>query len=279
MSTAIVTDTNSSMTMEEAERYGIYLLPMPIIVNGKEYFEGRDMHYSEFFRLLDEGAEVSTSQPSPDSLMQLWDQALQKYDSLVHIPMSSALSGSMQTAKALAEEFNGRVHVADNRRISITQRRSALDALKLAADGVSAEKIVEILEEKGPVSSIYLAVHTLDLLKKSGRITPSAATIATILGINPVLQIQGGKLDSFAKVRGMKHARKTMLEAISADLKSRFAYQPVTVEIAYSGDEKHALEWQEQVKNRFPEADITLYQLPLSICCHVAGGVEAIGIS
>lgn len=273
---AIVTDTNSSMTQEEADKLGVYLLPMPFIVNEKEYFEGVDCTYEHFFEMLASGDDVSTSQPSPQSIISLWDQALKTHDYVIHIPMSSALSGSCGTAKALAAGYDGRVLVADNKRISVSQRQSVLDALTLAEQGVTAAQICAKLEETAYDASIYLAVNTLELLKKSGRVTAAGAALATVLGLKPVLQIQGEKLDAFAKARGIANAEKTMLNAIAKDLKERFAGQQIRIDAVYSGDIGPALEWQKSVQEYFGDGSIQLFRLPVSICCHVGEGVKAI---
>lgn len=250
---------------------------MPFIVNGTEYFEGVTCTYEHFFEMLEAGAEVSTSQPSPESLTAMWEEALATHDSVVHIPMSSALSGSCDTAKALAAEYNGRVCVVDNKRISITQRESVLDALTLAEKGLTAAEICVQLENTAYNASIYLAVNTLELLKKSGRVTPAGAALATLLGLKPVLQIQGGKLDAYAKVRGMANAEKTMLKALEKDLQTRFAGKKVHIAAAYSGDIKPALEWRKTIRKYFDDNSIELYKLPISICCHVSSGVKALG--
>ena len=242
---AVVTDTNSGITREEAKKLGVYLLPMPFIVDGTEYFEGVTCTYEHFFEMLEAGAEVSTSQPSPESLTAMWEEALATHDSVVHIPMSSALSGSCDTAKALAAEYNGRVCVVDNKRISITQRESVLDALTLAEKGLTAAEICVQLE-----NTAYN---------------------------KPVLQIQGGKLDAYAKVRGMANAEKTMLKALEKDLQTRFAGKKVHIAAAYSGDIKPALEWRKTIRKYFDDNSIELYKLPISICCHVSSGVKALG--
>ncbi|MGN0479630.1 MAG: DegV family protein [Hominenteromicrobium sp.] len=273
---AVVTDTNSGITREEAKKLGIFLLPMPIIVDGKEYFEGVTCTYEHFFEMLAAGSDVSTSQPAPEDLTALWDSILQSYDSIVHIPMSSALSGSCGTAKALAADYNGRVCVVDNKRISLSQRESVLDALALARKGLTAAEICVQLEETAYRASIYLAVNTLELLKKSGRVTAAGAALATLLGLKPVLQIQGEKLDAYAKVRGMAAAEKTMLKAIEKDMQTRFAGKPLHIAAAYSGDIKPALEWRKTVRTYFGDSRIELYKLPISICCHVGAGVKAI---
>ena len=260
---AVVTDTNSGITREEAKKLGVYLLPMPFIVDGTEYFEGVTCTYEHFFEMLEAGAEVSTSQPSPESLTAMWEEALATHDSVVHIPMSSALSGSCDTAKALAAEYNG--------------RESVLDALTLAEKGLTAAEICVQLENTAYNASIYLAVNTLELLKKSGRVTPAGAALATLLGLKPVLQIQGGKLDAYAKVRGMANAEKTMLKALEKDLQTRFAGKKVHIAAAYSGDIKPALEWRKTIRKYFDDNSIELYKLPISICCHVSSGVKALG--
>ena len=273
---AVVTDTNSSISAEEAKKLGIFLLPMPFIVDGREYFEGVTCTYERFFEMLSGGADVSTSQPAPEAITGLWDEILRSYDSILHIPMSSALSGSCGTAKALAAEYNGRVCVVDNKRISVSLRESVLDALTLIEKGLTAAEICVQLEETAYSASIYLAVNTLELLKKSGRVTAAGAALATLLGLKPVLQIQGEKLDAFAKVRGMPAAEKTMLKAAEKDLATRFAGRPVRILTAYSGDIKPALEWRKTVRRYFDDSSIELYKLPVSISCHVGAGVKAI---
>ncbi len=275
---AVITDTNSSMTQEEADILGVKLVPMPFTVDGKEYFEGVDCTYERFFEMLAAGGDVSTSQPSPDAVTSLWDEVLTEYDAIIHIPMSSALSSACATAKALAAEYEGKVFVADNKRISISQRESVLDALHMAQHGMEAAEICAKLEEKAYESSIYLAVNTLALLKKSGRVTAAGAAIASVLGIKPVLQIQGEKLDAFAKVRGMANAEKTMLEAIRKDLEGRFAGKPVKILTAYSGEESVGADWVKKVQDYFGDDAIELYKLPISISCHVGAGVKGVGI-
>lgn len=274
---AITTDTNSGITPEEAGKRGIPLLAMPFILDGQEYFECVDMTYEEFFERLANGAEVSTSQPSVYSLTSFWDNVLNTYDYIVHIPMSSALSSSCDTAKGIAKNYDGKVFVVDNKRISISQAQSVYDAQKMVQDGMSAEEIVKKLEANAYGNSIYLAVNTLELLKKSGRVTKAGAALATVLNLKPVLQIQGGKLDAFAKARGMANAKKTMLQAAKNDLADRFAGKKVRVDIAYSGALEPALEWQKEVQKFFGDKELKMYRLPLSICCHVGAGVAALG--
>ncbi len=275
---AVVTDTNSSITPEEAKKLGVYILAMPFIVDEKEYFEDVTCTYERFFEMLGSGSEVSTSQPAPESITSLWDEILKTNDYIIHIPMSSALSGSCGTAKALASDYNGKVIVVDNKRISISQRQSVIDALKLIEQGMSAEEVAARLEETAFNSSIYLAVNTLELLKKSGRVTAAGAAVASILGIKPVLQIQGEKLDAYAKARGMANAQKTMLSAIEKDLETRFKGKNIRIDLAYSGDIGPANDWKKLVRKHFGDKTIQMYKLPVSISCHVGAGVCAIAV-
>lgn len=277
--TAIMTDTNSGITPEVAKENGIYLLKMPFAVNGREYIEYGEMSYGEFFEALESGAEVSTSQPSPASLTDAWDEILKSYEAVVYFPMSSGLSGTCETAKALASDYDGRVFVVDNKRISVTLCTSVFNAVKLANDGVSAKEIAEISENEAAEQSIYVSVNTLEYLKKSGRVTTAGAAIGTLLGIKPVLQIQGGKLDAYKKVRGMKAATDAMLDGIENDRNTRFADKKIQIRTAYSGDLKAGKEWQALVAKRFPDLEIELDALPLSISCHVGGGALGIGIT
>ncbi|MGN1051335.1 MAG: DegV family protein [Acutalibacteraceae bacterium] len=274
---AVVTDTNSGISPEEAKELGIYLIPMPFTVDGKEYFEGVTCTYEQFFEMLSEGKDVSTSQPSPANITELWDEILKEYDYIVHMPMSSALSSSCATAKALAMDYDGKVVVPDNKRISITLKQAVLDALVLVKKGYSADEICKTLEEKAYNASIYLAVNTLELLKKSGRVTSAGAAIATVLGLKPVLQIQGEKLDAFSKARGMEKAESVMLEALKKDMETRFKDTPVIIKAAYSGDVAPAKEWVQKMKDFFGTDDIELCRLPISIACHVGAGVKALG--
>ena len=215
MSIAIVADSNSGVTQNEARELGIHVLPMPFMINGEVYYEGIDLTHQEFYKRMEEGADITTSQPSPKDVLELWDNLLKEYDEIVYIPMSSGLSGSCQTAMMLADEYDGRVQVVNNQRISVTQRQSALDARDLAAKGYRAGEIKNILEETKFNSIIYITVDTLKYLRKGGRITPAAAALGTLLKIKPVLTIEGEKLDAFSKARTMKQARTTMLTALA----------------------------------------------------------------
>lgn len=275
---AIVTDSNSGITQAEGARRGIHVLPMPFMIDEVTYYEDIDLTQEQFYEKLKSGANIATSQPSPDSVTSLWDKLLQEYDEIVHIPMSSGLSGSCQSAMAFAAEYDGRVQVVNNQRISVTQRQSALDALQLAATGKNAAQIKEFLENDKFNSSIYIMLDTLYYLKKGGRITPAAAAIGTMLRLKPVLTIQGEKLDAFAKVRGIKAAKKKMLEAIDKDLSSRFAGQKANIDIAYTCSEEDAAVWVDEVKAKFPEyvEDMHVDKLSLSVSCHIGAGSVAI---
>ena len=276
--TAIMTDTNSGITPEVAKENGIFLLEMPFVVDGKEYIEYGEMSYSEFFEVLESGAEVSTSQPSPAALIEMWDDILNDYEAVVYFPMSSGLSGTCDTAKALAADYDRRVFFVDNKRITVTLYTSVFNAVKLANNGLSAKEIAEICENEAAEQSIYVSVNTLEHLKKSGRVTTAGAAIGTLLGIKPVLQIQGGKLDAYKKVRGMKAATEAMLDGIENDRNTRFKGEKVEIRAAYSGDLSVGKEWQQEVAKRFPDLEIELDALPLSISCHVGGGALGIGI-
>ena len=274
----IITDTNSGMTPAEARECGVILMPMPFTVNGRNYVENVNMSYSDFFELLADGAHVATSQPSPEDVTSCWDEALKRFEKILYIPMSSALSSSCQSAKLFAEDYGGRVLVADNHRISISQKQSVYDALRWRDAGLSAEEILEKLTQTALDASIYLTVDDLNYLKRGGRITPSVATIATVLNIKPVLQIQGGKLDSYKKVRGLHAAQNAMLDAIRKDLDTRFAGERMILRTAYTGDSSLGKVWNAQVQEHFPQFEVTGDPLPISIACHVGPGVFALGL-
>ena len=274
----IVTDTNSGMTEQEAREAGVVLMAMPFTVNGRNYVENADMSYREFFERLAGGASVATSQPSPEDVARCWDSALERFDTIIYIPMSSALSGSCQSAMLFAGEYGGRVLVADNRRISISQKQSVYDALKWRDAGLSAEQILQNLSDTALDASIYLTVDDLKYLKRGGRITPSVAAIGTVLNIKPVLQIQGGRLDTYKKVRGLHAAQNTMLSAVRDDLDTRFAGTDMVLRTAYTGDPDVGRLWNAQVQERFPEYHVTGDPLPISIACHVGPNVLALGL-
>ncbi len=275
---AIVTDTNSGLDAQTARELDISLIPMPVILDGETYFENETITPQEFFQRLKAGSDVSTSQPAPGTLMDCWEALLEDYQEIVYIPMSSGLSGSCGASTMLAQEYEGRVHVVDNRRVSVTMRQSVLEARHLADQGMTGAQIQAYLQEDGMHSAIYVSVNTLEYLKKSGRVTASAAAIGTLLSIKPVLQIQGGKLDAFKKVRGMKAAMQTMIDGTKADLAGRFAGEKMLVRAAYSGDPQVGLAWQQALQEALPEYEIGLDPLPLSICCHVGDGALGVGL-
>lgn len=274
--TAIVTDSNSGITQAQAKELGIAVLPMPFFIDGELYMEDITLTQEEFYRRLGENSDISTSQPSPGDIMDLWDGLLKEYDEIVHIPMSSGLSSSCETAAALSADYDGKVQVVNNQRISITQRQSVLEAMELAENGRSASEIKEILEREKFESSIYITVDTLKYLKKGGRITPAAAAIGTVLNLKPVLTIQGEKLDAFAKVRGWKQAKKTMLDAMEKDVTERFAGKTVLIQIAHTCGMEDAEKWKAEVQARFPDADIYMDRLSLSVSCHIGPGAMAV---
>lgn len=275
---AIVTDSNSGITQDRGKELGIYVLPMPFFIDGKLFLEDINLTQDEFYRRLGENSDISTSQPSPGHVMDLWEEALKEYDEIVCIPMSSGLSSTCSTAMSIATEYKGRVQVVDNQRISVTQEQSVYDAMKLRDQGKSAAEIKEVLEREKLQASIYITVDTLKYLKKGGRITPAAAAIGTVLNLKPVLQIQGEKLDAFAKVRGWKAAKKAMLNAIEKDLNERFAdvKDDMILGIAYTCTKEEAKEWKQEVMDRFPGYDIVEGPLSLSVACHIGPGAMAV---
>ena len=277
---AVVTDSNSGMTQEQAKDYGIYVLPMPFFIDGDTYFEDIDLTQEQFYRKLEGQADISTSMPSVGAVTDLWDRLLEEYDAIVHIPMSSGLSSSCETAMMLAQDYDGKVQVVNNQRISVTQKQSALDALELARRGKSAAEIKDYLEKTKFDSSIYIMVDTLYYLKKGGRITPAAAALGTLLKLKPVLQIQGEKLDAFAKARTVKQAKNIMIEAVKNDFSKRFGDETgrdMYLYIAYTKDQGTALEFKAQVQEAFPQAEITMVDpLSLSVACHIGPGALAL---
>lgn len=279
MKVAVVTDSNSGITQAQAKEMGVYVLPMPFMIDGTEYLEDINLTQKEFYEHLSGDHDVSTSQPSPETILNLWEKLLEEYDAVVHIPMSSGLSSSCQTAKMLAEDFDGKVQVADNHRISVTQRRSVQDALDMAAAGMDAEAICKKLEETGLDSTIYITVDTLKYLKKGGRITPAAAALGTLLRLKPVLTIQGEKLDAFAKARTMKQARSMMITAITRDLETRFddmTGEKAYIDVAHTDNDEMAQELAAELRELFPETEVRVEPLSLSVACHIGPGALAI---
>ena len=281
MKIAVVTDSNSGITQIQAKEMGITVLPMPFMIDGETYYEDITLTQEQFYRKLKDNSDISTSQPTPDSIMKMWDELLKEYDQIVHIPMSSGLSGSCSTAMMLAgeDEYEGKVFVVDNRRISVTQYQSVKDAQMLAAMGMDGAQTRKRLEETAVDSVIFITVDTLKYLKKGGRITPAAAALGTLLRIKPVLIILGEKLDSFAKARTMKQAKTMMMNAIQKELDERLhdsGCKDCHLAIAHTDNEEAALEFQKEVKERFPDADVYMAPLSLSIACHIGPGSLAV---
>lgn len=280
---AVITDTNSGMSNEEAAKLGVIIVPMPFNISGTEYFEGISLTQDQFYEKLVGGDDISTSQPTPGSVMEIWDKVLEDHDEVVYIPMSSGLSSSCQTALMLAEDYDGKVQVVNNHRISVTQKSAVLDALYLANKGLSAEQIKDKLLEEKANSSIYITLDTLYYLKKGGRITPAAAALGTLLKIKPVLQIQGEKLDSFAKARTMKAARQTMIDAIKADIEGKISEggkYKFNVNVAHTNNYEAANQLIEDLKVEIPQAEAYYVDpLSLSVACHIGPGALAIAAS
>jgi DegV family protein with EDD domain len=280
---AVVTDSNSGVTQSQAKELGLFVVPMPFMINDEDFYEDINLTQEQFYTKLGEDAAVSTSQPTPDSLMTLWDKVLQDYDQIIYIPMSSGLSGSCQSAYMIAqEEYEGKVFVVDNQRISVTQRQSALDALEMAKAGLSAEEIVKKLMDTKFESSIYIMLDTLYYLKKGGRITPAAAALGTLLRLKPVLQIQGEKLDAFAKARTTNQGKNIMINAIKADIENRFGGMDARdfyIACAYTKDLEAATAWKKEVEEAFPGFDIHMDPLSLSVACHIGPGALAVTVT
>ena len=281
MKIAVVTDSNSGITQAQAKEMGVAVLPMPFMIDGETYYEDITLTQEQFYQRLKDNSDISTSQPTPDSIMKLWDELLKEYDQIVHIPMSAGLSGSCATAMMLAgeDEYEGKVFVVDNHRISVTQYQSVKDAQMLAAMGMDGTQIKKRLEETAADSVIFITVDTLKYLKKGGRITPAAAALGTLLKIKPVLIILGEKLDSFAKARTMKQAKTMMMNAIQKELDGRLhdsECRNCHLAIAHTDNEEAALEFKKEVEERFPNADVYMAPLSLSIACHIGPGSLAV---
>ena len=280
---AILTDSNSGITQAQAKELGIHVVPMPFMIDEEEFFEDINLTQEQFYEKLGDNANVSTSQPTPDSLMKIWDELLQDHDSIVYIPMSSGLSGSCQSAYMFAqEEYEGKVFVVDNQRISVTQRQSAIDAKEMADRGLSAEEIVQKLMDTKFESSIYIMLDTLYYLKKGGRITPAAAALGTLLRLKPVLQIQGEKLDAFAKARTSNQGKSIMISAIKNDIENRFGGEEAKdywIAAAYTKDIDTANEWKKELEKEFPGMDIHMDPLSLSVACHIGPGALAVTVT
>ena len=277
---AIVTDSNSGITQKEGKELGISVIPMPFYINEELYFEDITLTQEEFYQKLDEDADIKTSQPAPGDVLDLWEKLLEDHDEIVHIAMSSGLSSSCATAAMLADDYDGKVQVVDNQRISVTQRQSVEDAMKLAEEGKYAKEIKDILEADKLDSGIFIMVDTLKYLKKGGRVTSAGAAIGTVLGIKPVLQIHGEKLDAFAKTRGVKQAKKKMIAAVRKELEERFPdgdfAKHAYLQSAYTKDKEAALKWKEELMAEFPEMEFHQDPLSLSVACHIGAGALAV---
>ncbi len=281
----VMTDSNSGMTQQEGKELGVVVMPMPFYIDGEMYYEDIDLNQEQFYERLEGDCEIKTSMPLVGNVTDKWDKVLRDYDEIVYIPMSSGLSSSCETAYMLAQGYDGRVQVVNNQRISVTMRQSVMDALELAKAGKSAEEIREILEREKFESSIYIMLDTLTYLKKGGRITPAAAALGTLLKLKPVLQIQGEKLDAFAKARTVKQAKNIMIDTMKRDFKDRFKDENgerMHLEIAYTKDIEAAMEFKQEVLEAFPgfkDEDVILNPLSLSVSCHIGPGALAIACS
>lgn len=276
---AIVTDSNSGITQAQAGELGMYVLPMPFMIDQNTYYEDINLTQKDFYAGLEDGKEVITSQPSPEAVMNLWDELLKDYDEIVHIPMSSGLSGSCQSAIMLSRDYKGRVQVVNNQRISVTQRQSAIDAQRMVKDGMNALQIKEALEADKFNSSIYIMLDTLYYLKKGGRITPAAAALGTLLRLKPVLQIQGERLDAFAKARTTAQGKSIMISAIKNDMINRFGgvdKDNLWLQMAYTNNEEAALVMKAELEEAFPGFDLHMDPLSLSVACHIGPGSLAV---
>lgn len=284
MRICVITDDNSGFTKKEAAEIGIKVLRMPIIVDGEVFFQDENLSYDQFFKFLEEDKDIKTSQPSPGDVLKIWDEALKEYDAIIHIPMTSGLSESCHSAQLLAEqeEYKGKVFVVDNHRISITLKRSVCDALNLIKQGKNPAEIKQILEETKSDSSIFVMVDTLKYLKKGGRVTPAGAALGATLHVKPVLQIMGGKLDAYAKVMGVKKAKRTMLDAIQHELENKFknySKDELDFAVAYTYDEEASIEWQKEVEEKFGVTNTIRNPLSLSVSTHIGPGALAIAVS
>ncbi|MGN8944964.1 DegV family protein [Bariatricus sp. HCP28S3_E4] len=280
---AIVTDSNSGITQADGKEMGVFVLPMPFYIDDELFFEEITLTQEEFYQKMESDADIKTSQPAPGDVMKLWDDILKEYDEIVHIPMSSGLSGSCETAMMLAEEYDGKVKVVNNQRISVTQRRSVMEAKALADAGKNAEEIKALLEEIKLESDIYITLDTLKYLKKGGRLTPAAAAIGTVLNLKPVLRIKGEKLDAFSKARGWKSAKKTMIQTIQKVIDTEFSDckgpENLYIDAAYTGNQEDANEWKRELEETFPEYDIYMAPLSLSVACHIGPGACAVTVT
>ena len=278
----VVTDSNSGITQAEAKELDVVVMPMPFYINEEMFYEDIDLTQEQFYAKLTEGGDIKTSMPLVGDVTDKWDELLKEYDEIVYIPMSSGLSSSCETAYMLSQDYDGKVQVVNNQRISVTMRQSVLDAKAMADSGKTAEEIKDILEDEKFNSSIYIMVDTLTYLKKGGRITPAAAALGALLKLKPVLQIQGEKLDAFAKARTVKQAKSIMIEAMKSDFEKRFDSPDgakMNLEIAYTFDKEAAEAFKAEVQEAFPNNEIVMNPLSLSVSCHIGPGALAIACS
>lgn len=278
----VVTDSNSGITQAEAKELGVVVMPMPFYINEEMFYEDIDLTQEQFYAKLTEGGDIKTSMPLVGDVTDKWDELLKEYDEIVYIPMSSGLSSSCETAYMLSQDYDGKVQVVNNQRISVTMRQSVLDAKAMADSGKTAEEIKDILEDEKFNSSIYIMVDTLTYLKKGGRITPAAAALGALLKLKPVLQIQGEKLDAFAKARTVKQAKSIMIEAMKSDFQKRFDSPDgakMNLEMAYTFDKEAAEAFKAEVQEAFPNNEIVMNPLSLSVSCHIGPGALAIACS
>ena len=276
---AVMTDSNSGITQSQAKELGITVVPMPFYIDGKLYYEDIDLTQEDFYRMLEKGGDISTSMPAVGDLIDRWEALLKDYDEIVYIPMSSGLSSSCATAKALAQDYEGKVFVVDNQRISVTMKQTVFEAMKMAEHGKTAAEIRDILEATKFESTIYIMVDTLTYLKKGGRITPAAAALGTLLKLKPVLQIRGEKLDAFAKARTIKQAKQIMLDAIKTDM-DQVLHDPdgkhTKIAMAHTHNEEAIMQYKEEAQATWPDHDIMVEPLSLSVSCHIGPGALAI---
>lgn len=276
---AIVTDSNSGITQAEGKELGVYVMPMPFYINEQLYLEDITLSQDQFYQMINEGADIHTASPAMSDFTDLWDKLLQEYDEIIDIPMSSGLSSTCSEAQLLAQDYDGKVFVVDNQRISVTMRQSVLDAKMLADAGKSGQEIYDALMENKMQSSIYIMLNTLYYLKKGGRITPAAAALGTLLRIKPVLQIQGEKLDAFAKARTIKQGKSIMLKQIKDDCRNRFGSEEgkdIHIALSYTHNLEEAEVWKSEVQAAFPDNDLVMQPLSLSISCHIGPGALAV---
>lgn len=280
----IITDSNSGITQQEAKELDITVFPMPFSVNGKEYLEDITITQEEFYKLLESGTDVKTSQPSQYDLEQLWDNLLSEYEQILYIPMSSGLSGTCESAKRFAEKYGGKVLVVDNKRISVTQKESVFEAIKMLEKNIPADKIKQYLEQSAHLNSVYIMLDVLKYLKKGGRISPSAAAIGDMLKVKPILFSNGMNFEKAAMALSVAQARKKMINLVKQDLENKFkneyAQGKMTVSVAHTQNQEEALRFKKEIQTLLPELNFRFVApLSLSVSCHIGPGSLAIAIA